>query len=343
MYILIACGNSNMLQSILFIKKIINIVFIIAPLILVLFFTIDLAKNVFSKDDQENQKNLKLGIKRIIYSIVLMFVPLLVKTFMGMIDSYSKVANCYTIATDEKIQELKAKEDKEFKEKRQEQEKKRKMTAEEIEKEKKEEERRAKEADQKARREATERAREKNDNLNNSSSGLDLSGVSSSSEKIAKMAEYLAWPQNTSKSKLSYPYGRNAKITKWSQLTKGKPTKQFMDEMDRVYPKHFKWGTSFPAIRPGASCDTFVGVVVKASGYDTIGINHGQQHSAFTKHNKKWKLVKEPKRGDICRDSSHVKIYLGNGKIAQASYAGFFGRIDKGSCKSSIRIWRAIK
>ena len=59
--------------------------FIIVPIILVLFFSIDIEKNVLSKDNQENQKNLKLGIKRIIYSVVLMFIPLLIKSFMSMI------------------------------------------------------------------------------------------------------------------------------------------------------------------------------------------------------------------------------------------------------------------
>ena len=66
------CDNSSFMAAMLFVKRIINIVFIVVPIILTLLFTIDLAKNVFSKDDKENQKNLKLGIKRIVYSLILL-------------------------------------------------------------------------------------------------------------------------------------------------------------------------------------------------------------------------------------------------------------------------------
>ena len=146
MYILTACNNSSMLNTILFIKNIINIVFIIVPIILVLFFSIDIAKNVLSKDNQENQKNLKLGIKRIIYSVVLMFIPLLIKSFMSMINDYSKVANCYTIATEAKVKELKAKEDADYKKQQDLKKQKQDQTASEVENEKKQAEEAAKAA-----------------------------------------------------------------------------------------------------------------------------------------------------------------------------------------------------
>ena len=103
MFILKACDSSSMLNTILLIKTIIGIVFVVTPILLVLFLTIDIAKNVFSGDDAESQKNVRLGVKRIIYSLVLLFVPLLVKGFMGMLDGYSKVASCYNIATEAKV------------------------------------------------------------------------------------------------------------------------------------------------------------------------------------------------------------------------------------------------
>lgn len=121
MFILKACDSSSMLNTILLIKTIIGIVFVVTPILLVLFLTIDIAKNVLSGDDAESQKNVRLGIKRIIYSLVLLFVPLLVKGFMGMLDGYSKVASCYNIATEAKVQELYAKEESEYKKKREEQ------------------------------------------------------------------------------------------------------------------------------------------------------------------------------------------------------------------------------
>ena len=261
---------------------------------------------------------------------------------MNMIDDYSKVADCYTIATEEKVQDLKAKEDAEYEKMRKEQQEKREEQQKIVAEEDKQAKLAATEAEKQARKEAEERAKEKED-TGTGSSVLDLSGVSSGAEKIAKTAEYLAWPYKTSKSKVSYTYGKKTNITKWSQLTKGKPTKAFMEAMDRVYPTHFKWKTGHPVIRPGASCDTFVGVTVKASGYDKLGKTMGEVESSLNSHTNKWKRVKTPKRGDVCQDSKHIKIYLGNGKVAQASYNGFFGKIDKGSCKSSVRIWRATK
>ncbi len=150
MYILAVCDNSSMLNTILFIKNIISIIFVVVPIVLVLLFTIDLFKNVFSHDDKDNQKNLKLGVRRVIYSLVLLFVPLLVETFMGMIDNYSKVADCYTIATEAKVKELYDKEEKEYQEMRNEKLNKREEEKDKVKEENKEQEKSAKGAEKKA-------------------------------------------------------------------------------------------------------------------------------------------------------------------------------------------------
>lgn len=150
MHILAVCDNSSMLNTILFIKNMISIIFIVVPIVLVLLFSIDLFKNVFSQDSKDNQKNFKLGIKRIVYSIILMFVPLLIKTFMGMIDNYSKVANCYTIATEEKVQELHAQEETEYQTKRDEVKQQQAENAKKIEEEKRQREKAANRAEQDA-------------------------------------------------------------------------------------------------------------------------------------------------------------------------------------------------
>ncbi len=341
MFILKVCDNSSMLNTILFIKNLINIIFIVVPLVLALLFSIDLAKNVFAKDDKNN---LKLGIKRIIYSVVLMFVPLIVEAFMSMISDYSKVAKCYDIATEQKVQELYQKEEDEYEKQQEALRKAQEEQKDKVSKENQAEQKAAKEAEQTARLVQAEIAKNRmNSSSNASSANIDLSGAKTGAEKIARTAEQLAWPRGTSKSKLSYPYGRKTSIRSWKKLTKGKPTKAFMEAMDRVYPDHFKWPTGYPAIRPGGSCDTFVGVTVKASGYDTLGKTMGQIEGSLKRHKTKWKRVSKAKRGDVCIDSHHIKIYLGNGKIAQASYAGFFGRIDKGGCSSSVKIYRAKK
>ena len=146
MLILSACNNSSMLNTILFIKNLIDIIFVVVPIVLALFFTIDLAKNVFSKNDQDNQKNLKLGLRRIIYSLILLFVPLLIKTFMGMVSEYSKVASCYDLATESKVKELYDKEEAEYKKQKEESNKKNEENASIITKEKQDKEKAAKKA-----------------------------------------------------------------------------------------------------------------------------------------------------------------------------------------------------
>ncbi len=151
MEILSACDHSSILNTILFIKNIINIIFIVVPIVLVLLFSIDLAKNVFSKDDNDNQKNLRLGIKRIIYSIVLLFVPLLVKSFMEMTEGYGKIADCYTLATETKVKELYDQEEAEYKIKRDEIVATNNKVAEQVAKEHEEEVKNAKDAEKSAR------------------------------------------------------------------------------------------------------------------------------------------------------------------------------------------------
>ncbi len=150
MYILAVCDNSSLLNTILFIKNIISIIFVVVPIILALLFTIDLAKNVFSKDDNDNQKNLRLGIKRIMYSLILLLVPTLIEAFMNMIDDYSKVANCYTIASEEKVQELHEKEEEEYDKKREEDLEKRKEQKQQVLEEQKQQQKDAKAAEKKA-------------------------------------------------------------------------------------------------------------------------------------------------------------------------------------------------
>ena len=207
MFILDICGNSTILNTILFIKNILSIIFIIVPIVLVLFFTIDLAKNVISKDDQETQKNLKLGIKRIIYSIVIMFIPLLVKTFMGMLSGYSKVSFCYTKATESYVRELKDAEDKEYKTLQQKKLEERQKTSEQIAEEKREAEEKTKKIEEEAIKNKEEAAQNRDNIINNA--------ASTTAEKIAVTAESLAWPAGTSESTYkSKPYGDSNKLSK---------------------------------------------------------------------------------------------------------------------------------
>lgn len=141
--------------------------------------------------------------------------------------------------------------------------------------------------------------------------------------KIADKAKELAWPEGTKKSKYGYP--------------DGSATPAFKKAIDRAYPNRSKWGKQ---TRAGASCDVFVGTVIRDTDYDKSfprGLDEVKKH---VKGNDKWELTgvkseSKMKKGDIIYQEykgggGHISVYLGNGKIANAHYNGkTFGRIQK--------------
>lgn len=135
-------------------------------------------------------------------------------------------------------------------------------------------------------------------------------------EKIADMAKACAWPAGTKKSKYAYPGGA--------------PTPEFKAAINKAYPDRSSWGKQ---TRAGASCDVFVGVVIRAAGVDPKfprGLDGVEKHC---KNSDKWQTIKgitkesQLKPGDVIFQlfnggGGHIFIYLGNGKIANAHYVG---------------------
>lgn len=174
--------------------------------------------------------------------------------------------------------------------------------------------------------------------------------VTGGAKKIVKKAKACAWPFGTEKSVYKYKGGD--------------PTEEFQAAIATAYPNRTKWGKQ---TRAGASCDVFVGTVVRASKYDTTfprGLD--EIVSYMKKHTDKWKktgistkneALMQP--GDIIYQiynsgTGHVCIYLGNGKIANAHYGGgtngTYGVIEtyaskvktKSKCKK-FYVYRAVK
>ena len=87
----------------------------------------------------------------------------------------------------------------------------------------------------------------------------------------------------------------------------GKPKKEYKQALDRAYPDRSHWG-----FRPrhGRSCDVFVGTVVRDSGVDPNFPRGLDEVIPYVKnHPKKWKLIKNPKRGDIESGDIIYQIY----------------------------------
>ena len=345
MNILLGCDNSSILNTILFIKKLIDIIFIVAPIILVLLLTIDITKNVISKDDSENKRNVNIAIKRVVYCLILFFVPTLIDGVMSYLDNYNvNFATCYEKATEENVQKYFAEETKRDEEKKKEIEEKRTANASNVANEKLKEQEAAKAAAERAAKKVADAAKSTGKTITDS----DIVNASSWAEKIALTAEKLAWKEGTSKKIWYHHYYWRKDWHKWSELTGAKPTKAFMDAYDKLKPKHFKypnsknWGTK--GTRIGASCDKFAGTVIKYSGYDkSFPDSLGPNQNKRLANTKNWTKVstKNVKRGGfcVCIKCAHNMIYLGNGKVTQAGYGGIkqnngsFGRVEKMSLK----------
>lgn len=140
-------------------------------------------------------------------------------------------------------------------------------------------------------------------------------------QKIVERAKKDAWKYGTPKSKCGYP--------------NGKRRKQYVKDLQTAYGDRKGWGKQTKA---GASCDVFVGTVLRVTVDKKFPRGRDEQ-TPYLKKSKKWKRVsrKKKKPGDIIEQKynnggSHIMIYLGNNKVANAHYNGkTYGVIEKAS------------
>ena len=109
------CENPEILKVIYFARLIFNIVKIIIPIGLIVMGAIDFSKSVSTSDDGEQKKNLKLFIKRIIYALLVFFVPWIVGRIIVILGNVtSKEVNftdCLENATSSQIEVMQKKYD----------------------------------------------------------------------------------------------------------------------------------------------------------------------------------------------------------------------------------------
>ncbi len=138
----------------------------------------------------------------------------------------------------------------------------------------------------------------------------------SNGEKIGETADKLAYKTNTSKAK--YP--------------QGEPTEAFKKALDEVYPNRKSWST---APRKGASCDVFVGTVIRKSGVDPNYPRSLASQVKYLAKSNKFKRIypdsaKELKNGDIIlyarpNGNGHTCIFY-DGKIKEGSFQYCYGK-----------------
>ncbi len=101
------CQDASFLATILFIKKLVQIISYIVPALLVLLITIDITKAVVANSDDDIKKAQKVAIKRIIVSLVVFFVPIIVEASFSILgDLGTSWTDCYTNATDDVVETL---------------------------------------------------------------------------------------------------------------------------------------------------------------------------------------------------------------------------------------------
>ncbi|MBQ6496606.1 MAG: peptidoglycan-binding protein [Firmicutes bacterium] len=175
--------------------------------------------------------------------------------------------------------------------------------------------------------ETTETAAEEPEQVNTEPYPGPWPALPGGADVIAKKAIDLAWPYGTPKSQYSYP--------------NGSPTPEFQKALDLVYPDRSGWGKQ---ARTGASCDVFVGTVIRYSGYDTSaprGVTPALKY--YKNYPEKWERtgickVADMQPGDVIvwskkSGTKHTCIYVeinGVGYLAEAHYCSKkFGCIDK--------------
>lgn len=165
--------------------------------------------------------------------------------------------------------------------------------------------------------------------------------------RIALTALLLAWPRGTDKPVYSYP--------------DGSPTQNFQKAIDAVYPNRSSWSA---APRAGASCDVFVGTVIRTSGYDPDYPRGWDDQYEYLQASDRF--VQVPYSGDLSTlQDGDIILYLRNsgrkhtcifvevdGKpyLAEAQIKKYFGYLNPGnkkvrqfSNKKILNVYRAAK
>ena len=88
MYFLIGiCENPDILRILFFINKLLDIVFLIVPIGLIIMIIIDIFKNVINPEEKETNKNIKTIITRLIFAVLMFFVPVIVSAVVNILDT----------------------------------------------------------------------------------------------------------------------------------------------------------------------------------------------------------------------------------------------------------------
>ena len=106
------CDNEDMKNIFMVIVNIIKLFCIIAPIITVLFISIDFGKAVIAGSAEDMRDEVKLVVKRLIYCVIVFLVPFIVAFVISLLkDSGVKISSCFTY-DEENIEKIDNKDSK---------------------------------------------------------------------------------------------------------------------------------------------------------------------------------------------------------------------------------------
>lgn len=98
------CGGADILRIIKFAEKLLDIVFIMIPILLIIMISVDFAKNVIAGKVEDMQKNVTLVLKRILMTVALFLVPTIVEFVMLLLGEQGlDFARCVDIAINQDL------------------------------------------------------------------------------------------------------------------------------------------------------------------------------------------------------------------------------------------------
>lgn len=101
-----SCGGADVLRIIKFVFTLLDLVLFVVPVGLIIMLMVDFGKNVMAGKEDEMKKNLNVAIKRIMYCVVLFFIPTIVYFAIDVVADSSaedqniaqKAASCIDLA-----------------------------------------------------------------------------------------------------------------------------------------------------------------------------------------------------------------------------------------------------
>lgn len=89
------CADPGTLKMFKFLGHLLNVAFIVIPILLIVMGTIDFVKAVMASKDDEIKKAQIIFVKRAIAAVIVFFIPLIVNLTMGVVLNQQK-SKCIT-------------------------------------------------------------------------------------------------------------------------------------------------------------------------------------------------------------------------------------------------------